>query len=669
MKPLQNMPAALRSAVWEAVGLDPEEASLHAAIFTAIHEEDAGQLTALAEVADKTACERQRQGLIETLHKAREIIDRLEKRRKTEQRLAKLIDACAKLSSQLELDCIYNAIVDQTRRLMSCDVAFLTLYDEPADEFFVRAADGILSDRFISARISGNAGLTAYILRCGSPQSSVDYVQDQRFSHSIAIDSTANREGIHAILGVPITIHGRPLGVLFACDRHPRRFGQDEVDVLATFSKHASNAIDTSSRLADAAEKLGNAVALNAELALGIDSARQAVAECAKLSAHLASGASLDELSTLLSNRLGGQVLVLDCGEQLACASQTKLSERSALQDCPKWQRSIHLALDASRTMAHSVELNGEDGSFYRVLSLRTERGRGGALIAVTSSPLNESQTLIFEGSSVPIAIALAERATQLAAWRKDFPRLVRELIDEWPMRDAHSKSVLRHFGIDIEHPLRLASIDAGSGASDFVLGYLDRLPSSGQSIYAEVNGAVLVIFQDSCHESYIDALRGLCATGTRARLSAVVSNSVPATRSLRSALYTLRQCHRLTNQLGLQGTLQTEASLGMYALLFSEQSDEHVRGFIGAALGRLAPLDSERKEELAHTLLTYLDHGQNARAAASALDIHVNTFRQRMDSILSLLGEWPRHERVLEMHNALRLWRLSNTNRQLDRD
>jgi DNA-binding PucR family transcriptional regulator len=66
----------------------------------------------------------------------------------------------------------------------------------------------------------------------------------------------------------------------------------------------------------------------------------------------------------------------------------------------------------------------------------------------------------------------------------------------------------------------------------------------------------------------------------------------------------------------------------------------------------------------LAGTLLAYLDCGYNAAEAARSLSLHINTLRQRLEAVDALLVGWRDAGRALEVHVALRLWRLRDPQR-----
>lgn len=80
------------------------------------------------------------------------------------------------------------------------------------------------------------------------------------------------------------------------------------------------------------------------------------------------------------------------------------------------------------------------------------------------------------------------------------------------------------------------------------------------------------------------------------------------------------------------------------------------LQAFVNDAIGPLRRADAARGTALCTTLLTYIEHGHNARAAAKVMGVHVNTLHNRLESIHSLLPGWSEPARALDLHLALRL-------------
>ena len=88
------------------------------------------------------------------------------------------------------------------------------------------------------------AGLGGLVAQTGGPYATADYFDDARFRHTHDIDEAVSEEGLVAILGVPLRLGQRVIGVLFAANRSARPFAQEEVALLARLAAHAAVAID-----------------------------------------------------------------------------------------------------------------------------------------------------------------------------------------------------------------------------------------------------------------------------------------------------------------------------------------------------------------------------------------------------------------------------------------
>jgi len=112
--------------------------------------------------------------------------------------------------------------------------------------------------------------------------------------------------------------------------------------------------------------------------------------------------------------------------------------------------------------------------------------------------------------------------------------------------------------------------------------------------------------------------------------------------------------------RIGVQSDIISQNELALYSTLFETHDQASLSDFLDEVIGPLMLHDRKRGSELVLTLLRYFDCNQNAKTTAQRLGIHVNTVRQRLATIGSLLGSWKNASRALEIHVALRLWSLS---------
>jgi len=138
-----------------------------------------------------------------------------------------------------------------------------------------------------------------------------------------------------------------------------------------------------------------------------------------------------------------------------------------------------------------------------------------------------------------------------------------------------------------------------------------------------------------------------------------VLSRPVSATGEIPALYATLRRALAVLGRIGVENRVISQNELALYSTLFETHDQASLADFTNATIGPLILHDHKRGSQLALTLLRYFGCNQNAKVTARILGIHVNTVRQRLATIESLLGDWSTESRALEIHVALRLWSL----------
>ncbi len=113
-----------------------------------------------------------------------------------------------------------------TRALLAADTCSILLLDEERHELFAYAAVGIeeeLQPRFRIPIGKGFAGRIAAELR---PVVLPDV------DHADVLNPLIRRKGIASLVGVPLVVDGRPIGVIHVGTLEPRDFTRDDVDLL-----------------------------------------------------------------------------------------------------------------------------------------------------------------------------------------------------------------------------------------------------------------------------------------------------------------------------------------------------------------------------------------------------------------------------------------------------
>jgi DNA-binding PucR family transcriptional regulator len=182
----------------------------------------------------------------------------------------------------------------------------------------------------------------------------------------------------------------------------------------------------------------------------------------------------------------------------------------------------------------------------------------------------------------------------------------------------------------------------------------VDALGST-PALVGQYAGDLLVLAQGDDPERLAGVLRAAVDNGTNVGTAAYATD-VGSLEAIPAAYETARRCLGLHLALGRAGTVTSDGELGPYAQLFSGHDREALQAYVDRFVGPLVAHDLARSSALADTLLTYLDHGRDARTAAGALHLHANTLRQRLRTVTRLLPRWDDPRFSLETHMALRL-------------
>jgi serine phosphatase RsbU (regulator of sigma subunit)/anti-sigma regulatory factor (Ser/Thr protein kinase) len=141
--------------------------------------------------------------------------------------------------AQLPLDDLLNELLERLASVLGLDAAAILLVDEEGETLIARAAEGVDAapgGKPVRVRIGeGCAGRVAAERRTIV----VDDIED---THDL--DPLFRGSDIRALLGVPLTIEGRVIGVLEVASRDQRRFSADEMRLLELTADRIAQAIE-----------------------------------------------------------------------------------------------------------------------------------------------------------------------------------------------------------------------------------------------------------------------------------------------------------------------------------------------------------------------------------------------------------------------------------------
>lgn len=571
----------------------------------------------------------------------------LDQRRRREAELTALYETANDLAALRELDDVLWAIVHRARLLLNSDVAYLSLIDVEAGDTYMRVVDGISSAAFRNLRLPMGEGLGGLVAQTATPYASARYFEDTRFYKTKAINEAVHEEGLVSILGVPLVLGAKVIGVLFAADRSERPFDRDDVSLLVTLGTHAAIALDKARLLSETSAALGElntASALLREHAEGLERASDAHDLFTNL---VLRGGDVKDVAAAASEVLRGDLWVLDTEDRTLATTAGSLDSLSI--DVP-------VMTEAARTAVRAVRR--ED---WWAVCVTAGPESLGTLLLHSEHKLNEWDERTFERAALVTALLLLLRRSVAETESRIKGELLDDILDGRLSDIDNLRERARRIGADLDarHSVVVARSATGDrlrlvAAASFLAGQLRGLATERQG------AVVLLVPLDNPGE----AARKVCTELTRA-LSAPVtagaSAAIERPEQVPAARREARRCLEALEALGRDGEGASAAELGFLGVLLGDRLD--VMPFVRRTIGPVLDYDHEHGTDLVDTLEAYFTNDRNLARTAEALQIHVNTVSQRLERITKLLDDgWQQHDRSLEVHIAQRLHRISRS-------
>ena len=594
------------------------------------------------------------EGLDAALTSALQVRARLDDQHRREEQLAALYASASDLSSLHELEQVLQAIVRRARGLLDTDAAYLTLSDEGRAVTYMRVTDGIRTDAFKQVLLPFGAGLGGLVAATCTPYATSDYARDSRLVHRI--DDTVTGEGLVAILGVPLRLGDKVIGVLYAANRRERPFDSDEVALLLSLADHAAIAIENASLFEELGAAMADLQRASSQLQVHSDLVERTVAEHERLSAVLLGGGGLAEVACAALDVVGGSLLVVD-------ADGTLLAEAG-----PEVPDARTLAADALPTVRsrRPTTSGSSAGRAAMIVPVFAGAETLGAVVSV-GAELDEPGVRTLERAAVVTALLLLQERSIAQAEH----RVRGELFDDlFAVPQRHSESLHRrasHVGLDLSGSYVVVVARLRDETPTVAAWRAVRLAHGPGGTGAQHRGdLVLLVALEATSES---APGAPTASDVAARVAEQLRGAVDGPVTVGAAgpgvgaaelaeLYReARRCCDVLVSLGRTGQAASREELGVYGLLLSASGQGEVDRFVFRTVGPLLDYDRDRGSELVRTLLAYYGSGGSLTRTAAELFVHVNTLYQRLERVTQLLGDgWRSGDGALQVHLALQL-------------
>ncbi|MBT2454555.1 GAF domain-containing protein [Streptomyces sp. ISL-86] len=609
----------------------------------------AEQFTRPAAGARSAGADAGEQALVEEATRvALDIRRTLDQHRRREAELTALFDTAGDLAALRDLDAVLRAIVHRARMLLGTDIAYLTLNDPVAGDTFMRVTDGSVSAAFQQLRLGMGEGLGGLVAQTARPYASADYRTDDRFRHTKTIDSGVREEGLRGILGVPLLVGTRVIGVLYAADRCVRDFAPDAVALLASLADHAAVAIDSARLLEETRAALVELNAATETVRAHSEAMRLAAETHDRLTELVLRGGDVADLASEVAALLGGGLVVHDAdGNELA---------RVGCEPVPRPAQGVA----ASRSGGRAVPVDG-----IWVCAVLAGPELLGSISLTGRRDLTDSDRRLFERAGLVTALLLLLRRSIAQAEDRVRGELLGDLLtpehDGRP-RDTGSQTLrARKLGVSLTRPHAILVLHCDTALRPRLAAEATRQARSLDGLAGLHEGRV-VLLAPTDRPGVL--ARSLAADlGQALGVPVTVGSAGPATgpAGLPAVYAEALRCLEALHALGHIGHGAGLPDLGFLGVLLGDRAD--VGGYVRHVLGPVIDYDKKRGTELIRTLEAYYAHGASLARAKDALHVHVNTVVQRLDRIRQLLGaDWNTPARALEIQMALRIHHVTAT-------
>src|SRR5688572_8688823 len=158
------------------------------------------------------------------------------------QSLMRLVELSVTLNSTIELDALLQTITATATELLDCEAASILLYDEKNPRLFFAAATGSNPDKLAAIRVPTDGSLAGTIFRTNQPIILNNNPDDDPRHYSLVAEHIKFK--VKTLIGVPMPIKDRTLGVLEAVNKKNGSFDDGDVATLSVIAAHAAIAIE-----------------------------------------------------------------------------------------------------------------------------------------------------------------------------------------------------------------------------------------------------------------------------------------------------------------------------------------------------------------------------------------------------------------------------------------
>ena len=566
--------------------------------------------------------------------------------RQKDQERSALLESASELIQVRDTKRLLQKLVDRARSLIGCDIAYLSEYNPDTDELHVRASRGAISVQLTQLRVPPGVGLAGRVVRDRAAHWTSDYDLTQ-LPHERRVDSAVKAERMESLLGVPMVVDGEVLGALFAADRYEHDFTAEEITLLSALADHASVILKTArlmGELADAA----SASAASEELAATKATSLQRLVEVEEhLTQLVLQGTGATAVTEAIAATLRAEVLIVD-GWVLDSGSP---QESGFLAEFAVTREDVVAALEASRNTGRSTQIAHHERLIAASVG-SNRRHYSGLFVRFHHAPEDGDHSIVAQAAQSLALIHMHEQSRADAENRVRGELAVDLIADTRELDELNARA--RSSNLTLLAPWQVLVVQSGPEVIDRIGAHLARIEP--RVLMTQRSPGLTVLLPQSAHRTRTQIHTLIQASDLLRECLIVVSGSGLDRAQLRTTEDELWSCVRVLNSLSITDGVRLAEDFAPYTAMFGT-APERVGQFMEHMLGDLRRWDHRQSADLVATLRAYFDNGGSIRRTATALHVHINTVKQRLERIDSVLAvDWRTPDFAFRLQVALRL-------------
>lgn len=162
------------------------------------------------------------------------------------RKLIRLVEISLRLNSTMDPEQLLQSIIESATELLECEAVSILLYDETTQKLHFAAATGSDPQRLAEIPVPKDHSIAGVVFRENRPVLVADVHDDPR--HYEFVSEQVHFHPVNMI-GVPMRIREKVMGVLEALNKNEGIFDKDDADILSIIANQAAVAIQNARQM------------------------------------------------------------------------------------------------------------------------------------------------------------------------------------------------------------------------------------------------------------------------------------------------------------------------------------------------------------------------------------------------------------------------------------